>query len=93
LARNHWGVENPNHWRRDACLLEDLKSYRGRHESIAGAFLVARTPLLAFHADWGEGNFAAFLERLHLCPTALWSLAMRGTTTCRLPTPPLPRPK
>lgn len=83
LARGHWGVENSNHWRRDTCLLEDLKTYRGKHRNICAAFLLGRTVLLALNADWGSGNLNALLEELRACPTAVWGLAVRGTTTCR----------
>ncbi len=83
LARGHWGVENQNHWRRDVCLLEDLKSYRGKQRNICAAFLLGRSVLLALNADWGTGNINALLEELRAAPTAVWSLAVRGRTTCR----------
>ena len=76
-------MENQNHWRRDACLLEDLKTYRGKQQNICAAFLLGRTALLALNADWGPGNINTLLEELRACPTAIWSLAVRGTTTCR----------
>ena len=76
-------MENQNHWRRDACLLEDLKTYRGKQRNICAAFLLGRTVLLALNADWGPGNINTLLEELRACPTAIWSLADRGTTTCR----------
>lgn len=83
LARGQWGVENPNHWRRDACLLEDLKTYRGKHRNICAAFLLGRTVLLAFNADWGSGNLNALLEELRASPPSVCSLALHGTTTNR----------
>lgn len=96
LVRNHWGVENANHWRRDATLLEDLKTYRGKQRNIGAAFLLGRSVLLAFNADWGDGNLNALLEELRAEPTAIWSLAVRGTTKCKripkrssLPNPPV----
>lgn len=76
-------MENSNHWRRDACLLEDLKTYRGKHRNICAAFLLGRTVLLALNADWGTGNLNALLEELRASPTAVWGLAVRGWTTCR----------
>ena len=76
-------MENSNHWRRDATLLEDLKSYRGKHPNICAAFLLGRTALLAFNADWGTGNLNALLEELRAEPTAIWSLAVRGKTKCQ----------
>ena len=83
LGRGQWGVENPNHWRRDACLLEDLKTYRGKRHNICAAFLLGRTVLLAFNADWGSGNLNALLEELRASPASVCSLAVRGTTTNR----------
>ena len=83
LVRQHWGVENANHWRRDVTLLEDLKTYRGKQRNICAAFLLGRTALLAFNADWGDGNLNALQEELRANPTAVWSLAVRGKTKCQ----------
>lgn len=88
LVRGQWGVEGSNHWRRDACLLEDLKTYRGKRQNICAAILLGRTVLLAFNAKWGSGNVNVLLEELQACPPAIWSLAMRGTTSCRRLAPP-----
>ena len=76
-------MENSNHWRRDATLLEDLKTYRGKRPNICAAFLLGRTVLLAFNADWGTGNLNALQEELRANPTAVWSLAVHGKTACR----------
>ena len=76
-------MENSNHWRRDATLLEDLKTYRGKRQNLCAAFLLGRTVLLAFNADWGTGNLNALLEELRANPTAVWSLAVHGKTNCR----------
>ncbi len=82
-VRRHWGVENQNHWRRDACLLEDLKSHRGKHPNICAAFLLTRSVLLALNADWGTGNINDLMAKLTASLPAVWSLVMRGKTTCR----------
>lgn len=87
LVRRHWGVENPNHWRRDACLLEDLKSYRGKQRNICAAFQIGRTALLAFNADWGDGNLNKLLATFRANPAAVYSLVLRGQTRCRDLTP------
>lgn len=87
LVRGQWGVENPNHWRRDACLLEDLKTYRGKQRNICAAFLLGRTVLLAFNAGGGSGNLNALLEDLRAHPSSVVSLAMHPTTS-NLQSPP-----
>jgi hypothetical protein len=47
LIRGHWGgIESRNHWRKDACLLEDKT--RSRNPSIVGAFAMLRNALLLF---------------------------------------------
>jgi hypothetical protein len=49
LIRGHWaGVENRNHWRKDACLLEDKT--RSRNPNIVGALALLRNALLALFA-------------------------------------------
>ena len=46
LVRGHWGgVENRNHWRRDACGGEDRT--RSRHPNIVGTVALLRNALLA----------------------------------------------
>ena len=41
LIRGHWGgVENRNHWRKDACLFEDKT--RSRNPNIVGALVLPR---------------------------------------------------
>lgn len=46
LIRGHWaGVENRNHWRRDACWWEDKT--RSRNPNIVGALALLRNALLA----------------------------------------------
>ena len=49
LVRGHWGgVENRNHWRRDACGGEDRT--RSRHPNVVGAVALLRNALLALIA-------------------------------------------
>ena len=46
LVRGHWGgVENRNHWRRDACGGEDRT--RSRNPNVVGALALLRNALLA----------------------------------------------
>ena len=50
LIRNHWGgVEIRNHWRKDACLLEDKT--RSRNPQLVGTFAMLRNILLFFFND------------------------------------------
>jgi len=50
LIRGHWGgIEIRNHWRKDACLLEDRT--RRRNPSLAGAMALLRNVLLFFFND------------------------------------------
>jgi predicted transposase YbfD/YdcC len=50
IIRNHWGgVENRNHWRKDACWREDHT--RSRNRNIVGALALLRNALLAIVAD------------------------------------------
>jgi predicted transposase YbfD/YdcC len=53
LIRNHWGgVENRNHWRKDACWHED--GTRSRNKNIVGVLALLRNALLAIVADHQE---------------------------------------
>lgn len=63
LIRNHWGgVENRNHWRKDACWGEDRT--RSRNPNIVGALALLRNALLALVADHLEnyGSMPAFFD-------------------------------
>jgi predicted transposase YbfD/YdcC len=63
LIRNHWGgIENRNHWRRDACWGEDRT--RSRNRNIVGALALLRNALLAIAADHMDtyGSLPAFSE-------------------------------
>lgn len=50
LVRGHWGgVEIRNHWRKDACLLEDKT--RSRNPTLVGALAMLRNILLFMHKE------------------------------------------
>ena len=50
LEIGHWGgVEIRNHWRKDACLLEDKT--RSRNPMLVGAFAMLRNILLFMHKE------------------------------------------
>jgi hypothetical protein len=62
LCRNHWSVENKNHWRKDAVLFEDRM--RSRNANLVSNLAILRQiPLLAyeFHGEMYE-NFKAWIE-------------------------------
>lgn len=63
LIRGHWtGVENRNHWRRDACGLEDKT--RSRKPNIVGALALLRNATLALAHPLLEtyGSLPALME-------------------------------
>jgi hypothetical protein len=63
LIRNHWaGVENRNHWRKDACWGEDRT--RSRNPNVLGALALLRNALLAIVADHLDtyGSMPTFFE-------------------------------
>lgn len=63
LIRGHWaGVENRNHWRKDACLFEDKT--RSRNPNIVGALILLRNVVLRYYADHGAlyASLPAFVE-------------------------------
>lgn len=50
VVRGHWGgVENRNHWRKDACWFEDKT--RSRNANIVGAIILLRNALLRIYVD------------------------------------------
>jgi len=50
IIRGHWGgIEIRNHWRKDACLLEDKT--RSRNPNIVATFAMLRNVLLFFFQD------------------------------------------
>jgi hypothetical protein len=56
------GVENRNHWRKDACLFEDKT--RSRNPNIVGALILLRNVVLRYYADHVEmyTSLPAFVE-------------------------------
>lgn len=62
-VREHWGgVENRNHWRKDACLLEDKT--RSRNPNLVCGMILLRSLVLHFYAQT-KGEYAslpAFIE-------------------------------
>lgn len=65
LIRGHWaGVENRNHWRKDAVWLEDKT--RSRNPNLVGNLALIRNALLTIFADHRDqyGSLPAFTEAL-----------------------------
>ena len=65
LIRGHWGgVENRNHWRKDACLFEDKT--RSHNPNIVGALVLMRNALLLLYLQEQEkyGPLPAFTEAM-----------------------------
>jgi len=62
LIRGHWGgVEIRNHWRKDACLLEDKT--RSRNPNIVAAFAMIRNLVLYFlNEQKVHSTLAGFVE-------------------------------
>ncbi len=62
-VREHWGgVENRNHWRKDACLLEDKT--RSRNPNIVCSLILLRNIVFHYYAQT-DGNYTslpAFIE-------------------------------
>ena len=74
LVRGHWaGVENRNHWRRDACLGEDRTRSRNPHVLINLALLRSATLLLLNHAYPGR-PLPALNEAFAVNPALAWRL-------------------
>lgn len=73
LIRGHWGgIEIRNHWRKDACLLEDAT--RSRNPNIVACMAMLRNCYLHFHASQHEyGSLPALTEAVAAKP----SLALR----------------
>jgi hypothetical protein len=79
LIRNHWGgVENRNHWRKDACWGEDRT--RSRNRNIVGALALLRNALLALvveHLDT-YGSMPAFFDACQHQPSFALRLIRRS---------------
>lgn len=64
IIRNHWGgIEIRNHWRKDACLLEDKT--RSRNPNTVAAMAMLRNCCLFFlNEDPHTSNLNAFTEAI-----------------------------
>lgn len=78
LIRGHWGgVENRNHWRRDALMGEDRSRSRNAH-LLANLGLI-RSALLALLPDQMEARTLPELrESLHSKPSACYALLSKS---------------
>ncbi len=79
LIRGHWGgVENRNHWRKDAVWLEDRT--RSRDAKLVGNLALLRNALLKIYTDHREhyGSLPAFTESLRADPAAAFRLITRS---------------
>lgn len=75
LIRGHWGgVENRNHWRKDAVWLEDRT--RSRNANLVGNLALLRNALLKIYVDHREhyNSLPAFTESLRSDPSAAFRL-------------------
>lgn len=78
LIRGHWGgVENRNHWRRDALLGED--GSRSRHPTLLANLALIRSALLhVLAAHWGNQPLPQVGEHLHAHPAQALALLARS---------------
>lgn len=69
LVRGHWaGVENRNHWRRDACMGEDRT--RSKNPNLVANLALIRSSLLAIINEHYPGaNLPALIESFALSPS------------------------
>jgi hypothetical protein len=74
LIRGHWGgVENRNHWRRDALMGEDRS--RSRNANLLANLALIRNALLAILPDpEGARTLPELRESLHSRPSACYAL-------------------
>ncbi len=77
LVRDHWGgVEIRNHWRKDACLLEDKT--RSRNPVIVGTFAMLRNLLLFMHKEQDlHATLPGFVEDIAADKNKVFSMLMR----------------
>lgn len=76
LTRGHWaGVENRNHWRRDACMGEDKSRTRNPHILINLALI--RSALLSLAAEhYPEPSLPQLMEDFAANPSAAIKLIL-----------------
>ena len=74
LIRGHWGgIEIRNHWRKDACLLEDKT--RSRNPNIVATFAMLRNVLLFFFNDQQvHSTLTGFVEAVAADPTKSYAM-------------------
>lgn len=77
LVRGHWGgVEIRNHWRKDACLLEDKT--RSRNPTLVGALAMLRNVLLFTHKEQDtHATLPGFVEEIAADKNKAFSMLMR----------------
>lgn len=77
LVRGHWGgVEIRNHWRKDACLLEDKT--RSRNPTLVGVLAMLRNTLLFMHKEQDEHTtLPGFVEAIAANKNRAFSMLMR----------------
>ena len=77
LIRGHWGgVEIRNHWRKDACLLEDKT--RSRNPRLVGTLAMLRNLLLFMHKEEEpEATLPGFVEAIAADKRKAFSMLMR----------------
>ncbi len=74
LIRGHWaGIEIRNHWRKDACLLEDKT--RSRNPNIVATFAMLRNVLLFFFSgQYAYSTLTGFAESVAANPTKAFTM-------------------
>jgi hypothetical protein len=74
LIRGHWGgIESRNHWRKDACLLEDKT--RSRNPTIVAALAMLRNVVLFFFNDQQvHSTLTGFVEAVAADPSKAYSM-------------------
>jgi hypothetical protein len=77
LIRGHWGgVEIRNHWRKDACLLEDKT--RSRNPPLVGALAMLRNTLLFMYKEQSEqATLPGYVEAVAANNNKAFSMLMR----------------
>ena len=74
--RGHWaGVENRNHWRKDACLFEDKT--RSKNPRIVANLILLRNALLRLLEGFTQDNLPASTEAIARNPTQAINLISR----------------
>jgi hypothetical protein len=74
LVRGHWaGVENRNHWRRDACMGEDRT--RSKNPNLVANLALIRSALLALiNEHHPDANLPGLIESFALRPSKTLAL-------------------